>query len=144
RGGGARCSTPAASHRSLQLLLDRPGSPAGELDGVRLLSPRTVDYMGRNHLPGWVDLEAFGRRLFAEAPFHGVGFGLGFAVVIDPVPGKVVCSAGELSWGGAASTAFWLDPAQELTVSFFTQLMPSSTHPIRPELPTLVYQALTA
>ena len=142
-GGGGLVSTAADYDRFTQMLLPTAASPAGELDGARLLSPRTVDYMGRNHLPGGVDLEAFGRRLFAEAPFHGVGFGLGFAVVIDPVPGKVVCSAGELSWGGAASTAFWLDPAQELTVSFFTQLMPSSTHPIRPELRTLVYQALT-
>jgi CubicO group peptidase (beta-lactamase class C family) len=98
--------------------------------------------MGRNHLPGNQDLERFGRPLDAESPQRGVGFGLGFAVVIDPVPGKVVCSTGELSWGGAASTAFWLDPAEELTVSFFTQLIPSSAHPIRPQLRQLVYQAL--
>jgi CubicO group peptidase (beta-lactamase class C family) len=58
------------------------------------------------------------------------------------VPGKVVCSEGELSWGGAASTSFWLDPAEELTVSFFTQLVPSSAHPIRSQLRQLVYQAL--
>ena len=125
------------------MLLHRPDSPAGELDGVRLLSPRTVGYMARNHLPGGVDLETFSRPLFAEAPFRGVGFGLGLAVVIDPVPGKVVCSAGELSWGGAASTAFWIDPAEELTVSFFTQLLPSSTYPIRSQLRQLVYQSLT-
>jgi len=98
--------------------------------------------MGRNHLPGGLDLEQFGRPLSAETPFRGVGFGLGFAVVIDPVPGKVVCSPGELSWGGMASTAFWVDPAEELTVSFFTQLIPSSAHPIRPQLRQLVYQAL--
>jgi CubicO group peptidase (beta-lactamase class C family) len=73
----------------------------------------------------------------------GVGFGLGFAVVIDPVPGKVICSPGELSCGGAASTAFWIDPVEELTVSFFTQLLPSSTYPIRPQLRQLVYQSLT-
>src|SRR5215469_545418 len=120
----------------------RADSPAGELDGVRLLSPRTVAFMGHNHLPGGVDLETFGRPLNPEAPFRGVGFGLGFAVVIDPVPGKVVCSPGELSWGGMASTAFWVDPAEELTVSFFTQLIPSSAHPIRPQLRQLVYQAL--
>ena len=99
--------------------------------------------MTRNHLPGGLDLDTFGRPLYAEFPFRGVGFGLGFAVVIDPVPGKVVCSAGEFSWGGAASTAFWVDPEQELTVSFFTQLLPSSAHRIRPQLRQLVYQALT-
>src|SRR5215468_10167936 len=141
-GGGGLVSTAADYHKFTQLLLHRADSPAGELDGVRLLSPRTVSFMGRNHLPGGVDLETFGRPLSAEAPFRGVGFGLGFAVVIDPVPGKVVCSPGELSWGGAASTAFWIDPAEELTVCFFTQLMPSTAHPIRPRLRQLVYQAL--
>jgi CubicO group peptidase (beta-lactamase class C family) len=141
-GGAGLVSTAADYHRFTQLLLHRAASPAGELDGVRLLSPRTVSFMGRNHLPGGVDLETFGRPLNPEAPFRGVGFGLGFAVVIDPVPGKVVCSPGELSWGGMASTAFWIDPAEELTASFFTQLIPSSAHPIRPQLRQLVYQAL--
>ena len=141
-GGGGLVSTAADYHRFTQMLLHRPDSPAGELDGTRLLSPRTVGYMTRNHLPGGLDLETFGRPLYAESPFRGVGFGLGFAVVIDPVPGKVVCSAGELSWGGAASTAFWIDPAEELTVSFFTQLLPSSAYRIRPQLRQLVYQAL--
>ncbi len=142
-GGGGLVSTAADYHRFLQMLLHRADSPAGELDGVRLLSPRTVRYMARNHLPGNQDLEHFGRPLNAEAPHRGVGFGLGLAVVIDPVPGRVVCSLGELSWGGAASTAFWIDPAEELTVSFFTQLIPSTAYPIRPQLRQLVYQALT-
>jgi CubicO group peptidase (beta-lactamase class C family) len=142
-GGGGLVSTAADYDRFTQLLLARPESPAGELDGIRLLSPRTVGYMTRNHLPGGLDLETFGRPLYAESPFRGIGFGLGFAVVIDPVPGKVVCSAGEISWGGAASTAFWVDREAGLTASFFTQLLPSSTHPIRPQLRQLVYQALT-
>jgi CubicO group peptidase (beta-lactamase class C family) len=142
-GGGGLVSTAADYDRFTQMLLDRPGSPAGELDGIRLLSPRTVGYMARNHLPGGVDLETFGRPLFAEVPFRGVGFGLGFGVLIDPVPGKVIGSAGEISWGGAASTSFWVDQAEDLTVSFFTQLLPSSTHPIRAQLRQLVYQALT-
>ena len=141
-GGGGLVSTAGDYHRFTQMLLHRADSPAGQLDGARLLSPRAVGYMARNHLPGGVDLETFGRPLSAETPFRGVGFGLGFAVVIDPVAGKVVCSAGELSWGGAASTAFWIDPAEELTVSFFTQLLPSSTYPIRSQLRQLVYQSL--
>jgi CubicO group peptidase (beta-lactamase class C family) len=99
--------------------------------------------MARNHIPGGMDLDAFGRPLFAEFPFRGVGFGLGFAVCTDPVLGKVLCSEGELSWGGAASTTFWIDPAEDLTVAFYTQLLPSSAHPIRPQLRQLVYQALT-
>jgi CubicO group peptidase (beta-lactamase class C family) len=144
-GGGGLISTAADYNRFLSMLVDLPDkdSPAGELDGTRLLSPRTVRYMGRNHLPGNQDLETFGRPLYAESPFRGIGFGLGFAVVIDPAAGKVTCSPGELSWGGAASTTFWIDNEAGLTVSFFTQLLPSSTHPIRPQLRQLVYQALT-
>jgi CubicO group peptidase (beta-lactamase class C family) len=143
-GGAGLVSTATDYHRFLQMLLHRPDSPAGELDGTRLLSPATVGYMGRNHLPGGQDLETFGRPLYPEFPFAGIGFGLGFAVVTDPVLAKVVCSEGELSWGGAASTAFWIDPRQELTVAFYTQLLPSSSHRIRPQLRQLVYQALTS
>jgi CubicO group peptidase (beta-lactamase class C family) len=140
-GGGGLVSTAADYHRFLQLLLDRPDSPAGELDGVRLLGPRTVRYMGRNHLPGGLDIATFGRALYAESPMHGSGFGLGFAVVTDPAAVKVDCSPGELSWGGAASTAFWIDQAEGLTVSFFTQLIPSNALPLRPQLRQLVYQS---
>ncbi len=142
-GGGGLVSTAADYGRFLQMLLGLPGSPAGELDGARLLSPRTVAYMARNHLPGGQDLDTFGRAQNAESPYRGVGFGLGFAVLIDPVPGQVVGSRGEISWGGAASTAFWVDQEAGLTVTFFTQLLPSSAYPIRPQLRQLVYQALT-
>jgi CubicO group peptidase (beta-lactamase class C family) len=143
-GGGGLLSTAGDYQRFLHMLLDQPSSPAGELEGVRLLSPRTVRYMGRNHLPGGLDLATFGRPLHAESPMRGTGFGLGFAVVLDPAVGKVDCSQGELSWGGAASTAFWIDPAEGLTVSFFTQLMPSGAHPIRSQLRQLVYQAMVS
>jgi CubicO group peptidase (beta-lactamase class C family) len=142
-GGGGLTSTAADYHRFTQMLLATPGSPAGQLDGVTVLSPRTVAYMTRNHLPSGADLEAFGRPIFAETPFRGVGFGLGFAVTLDAVPGRTLGSEGEFSWGGAASTAFLVDPASGLTVSFFTQLLPSSAHPIRSQLRQLVYQALT-
>jgi CubicO group peptidase (beta-lactamase class C family) len=136
-GGGGLVSSAADYHRFTQMLLRR-----GELDGVRVLGSRTVDYMARNHLPGGVDLESFGRPVFAETPMTGIGFGLGFAVTLDPAAAKVVCSAGEFGWGGAASTAFWVDPEEELTAMFFTQLMPSSAYPIRSQLRSLVYQAL--
>ena len=136
-GGGGLVSTAADYHRFTQFLLRR-----GELDGVRLLGPRTVAHMASNHLPGDVDLEAYGRPLFAEMPFHGFGFGLGFSVLVDPVKAKTLSSRGEYAWGGAASTAFWVDPAADVTALFFTQLLPSSTHPIRQELRQLVYQAL--
>jgi CubicO group peptidase (beta-lactamase class C family) len=64
------------------------------------------------------------------------------SVVVDPVKGRVPCSAGEMAWGGAASTTFWVDPLEDLTVQFLTQLLPSSTHPIRSQLRALVYQAI--
>jgi CubicO group peptidase (beta-lactamase class C family) len=136
-GGGGLVSTAHDYHRFAQMLLG-----GGELDGTRLLSPRTVAYMTRNHLPGGADLEAFGQSSFSETTFDGVGFGLGFSVVEDSVANKVLSSVGDYGWGGAASTAFWVDPAEDITVLFLTQLLPSSTHPIRPQLKQLVYQAL--
>ncbi len=136
-GGGGACGTAADYLRFAHMLLGR-----GELDGTRLLGSRTVDYMVRNHLPGNADLEQFGRPLFAETTFDGVGFGLGFSVVLDAAKSKTATTAGAYSWGGAASTVFWVDPAEEIVAVFLTQLLPSSTHPIRPELAQLVYQAL--
>lgn len=136
-GGDGLVSTAADYHRFTQML--RRG---GELDGVRLLSPRTVRYMTKNHLPGGADLESFGRSVFAETTFDGIGYGLGFSVMLDPVVNKVLCSPGEFAWGGIASTAFWIDPVEDLTALLFTQLFPSSTYSLRPQLRQLVYQAL--
>lgn len=136
-GGGGLQSTAHDYQRFVQMLVR-----GGELDGVRILSPRTVRYMSSNHLPGNADLTAFGRPLFAETTFDGVGFGLGVSVTIDPVKGRVPGNAGEFAWGGAASTAFWVDPVDDLTVTFFTQLLPSSTHPLRSQLKQMVYQAM--
>lgn len=135
-GGGGLQSTAYDYHRFTQMLAN-----GGELDGVRILSPRTVKMMASNHLPGNVDLTAFGRPLFSETTFDGIGFGLGVSVTLDPIAGKVPGNAGEFAWGGAASTAFLVDPVDDLTVMFFTQLMPSSTHPIRSQLKQLLYQA---
>ena len=136
-GGGGLVSSAADYLRFTRMLLG-----GGELDGVRLLSPRTLRMMASNHLPGHADLEAFGRPLFAETTFDGVGFGLGFSVVQDPVAGRYPSSRGEFAWGGAASTAFFVDPAERMVVLFFTQLLPSSTYPIRSQLHQLVHQAL--
>ena len=124
-GGGGLCSTAGDYLRFAEMLRRR-----GELDGVRLLSPRTVAYMASNHLPGNADLTTFGRRLFSETTFDGVGFGLGVSVPIDPVAAKVQSSAGEFGWGGAASTAYWVDPVLDLVVLFMTQLLPSDSLPM--------------
>jgi CubicO group peptidase (beta-lactamase class C family) len=80
--------------------------------------------------------------VYAESTVRGVGFGLGVSVVIDPAAVRGLTSAGEYAWGGLASTAFYVDPVEEITAMFFTQLMPSSTYPIRSQLRTLVNQAL--
>ncbi|GAB3063053.1 serine hydrolase domain-containing protein [Micromonospora schwarzwaldensis] len=136
-GGGGLVSTAADYHRFTQFLLR-----GGELDGVRLLGPRTVRFMTRNHLPGGRDLASFSPEGFSETVLDGIGFGLGFAVVLDPVPARVPSSVGEFYWGGLASTAFWVDPVEEVTALLFAQLMPSSTYPLRSQLRQLVYSAL--
>ena len=136
-GGGGLVGTAHDYLRFAHMLLNK-----GELDGVRLLGSRTVDFMTRNHLPGGADLEQFARPLFSETSFDGMGFGLGFSVVLDAAENKVMRSEGEYSWGGAASTIFWVDPVNEIVALFLTQLLPSSTYPIRSELNQLVQQAL--
>jgi CubicO group peptidase (beta-lactamase class C family) len=136
-GGGGLVSTAGDYLRFVEAL--RRG---GSYDGGRLLGSRTIAHMLRNHLPGNADLESSGRPLYAETPLRGVGFGLGFSMVIDPARYGAVASPGDYSWGGAASTAFYVDPVEDLTVTFYTQLLPSSTLPIRPYLRSLVHQAL--
>jgi CubicO group peptidase (beta-lactamase class C family) len=136
-GGGGLVSTAADYLRFTHMLLN-----GGELDGARILAPKTIRLMATNHLPGGKDLTELSRSLFSESTNAGVGFGLGFAVVFDPPKTLIPCSQGEFYWGGAASTAFWVDPVEEVTAVFMTQLLPSSTYPIRRELRTLVYAAL--
>jgi CubicO group peptidase (beta-lactamase class C family) len=136
-GGGGLVGTAADYMRFANMLVN-----GGELDGARILAPKTVRLMASNHLPGGQDLTQLSRSLFSESTNAGVGFGLGFAVVFDPAQTLIPCSKGEFYWGGAASTAFWVDPLEEVTAVFMTQLLPSSTYPIRRELRTLVYAAL--
>jgi CubicO group peptidase (beta-lactamase class C family) len=136
-GGGGLVSTAADYMRFSNMLLN-----GGELEGARILAPKTIRLMASNHLPGGKDLTEMSISLFSESTNAGVGFGLGFAVVFDPPKTLIPCSMGEFYWGGAASTAFWVDPVEEVTAVFMTQLMPSSTWPIRRELRTLVYSAL--
>ena len=136
-GGGGMVGTIDDYHRFAKMLLNK-----GELDGARLLGRKTVDYMAANHLPGGRDLASMGQPVFSETPYEGIGFGLGFSVVVSPPAANVLDSVGEFAWGGAASTYFWVDPVEEVIAVFLTQLLPSSTYPIRRELKTLVYQAL--
>jgi len=137
-GGGGLVSTSADYLKFCTMMLNK-----GELGGVRFLSPKTVALMTSNHLPGGKDLTEMSVSLFSEAANAGTGFGLGFAVVNDPAKALSPSTKGEYFWGGAASTAFWIDPAEALIVIFMTQLLPSSAYPIRRELRTLVYAAMT-
>jgi CubicO group peptidase (beta-lactamase class C family) len=137
-GGGGLCSTAGDYLTFCRALLH-----GGELDGVRLLGPKTLALMTSNHLPDGRDLPAMSRSLFSEASYNGIGFGLGFSVTMDPAKTLIPGSAGEYAWGGAATTSFWIDPAEELIAIFMTQVLPSSAYPIRRELRTMVYAAIT-
>ncbi|MEP4038773.1 serine hydrolase domain-containing protein [Pseudophaeobacter sp.] len=105
-----------------------------------IIAPKTLDFMMQNHLPG--DIASMGPQSFAEQPMEGMGFGLGGAVVLDPARARCPGSVGDFSWGGMASTFFWVDPILDLSVVFFTQLSPSSSYPARAELKALVHGAL--
>ena len=134
-GGGGLVSTASDYLRFCRFMLNK-----GELDGVRLLGRKTVELMTTNHLKG--DMADMGMPRFSESTYYGIGFGLGFSVTIDPAQAHILGSPGEYAWGGAASTAFWCDPAEDMAVVLLTQLMPSSTYPIRRELRVLTYQAI--
>jgi CubicO group peptidase (beta-lactamase class C family) len=136
-GGGGLVSTADDYLRFAEMLRCR-----GALGAARLLAPKTVEVMTSNALPG--DIASMGQPVFSEVPFDGIGFGLGVAVTLDPARAKTLGSRGDFGWGGLASTVFWVDPSLELCTVFLTQLVPSSSYPLRKELRALVYSSLTA
>ena len=136
-GGGGLVGTVDDYQRFVDMLLN-----GGELDGRRIIGRKTLEYMTINHLPEGKTLNELGQSLFSEAVMEGMGFGLGFSTLVDPARNGAVSSGGEFAWGGAASTAFWVDPSEEITCVFMTQLMPSSSYPLRREMKATVYQAL--
>ena len=137
-GGGGLASTALDYHRFCMMCAN-----GGELDGVRILGRKTLELMTMNHLPGKSDLTCMSRSLFSETQNGGVGFGLGFAVTQDVAKAMIPGSAGEYYWGGMFTTAFFIDPVEKLHMVFMTQLSPSLLYPIRRELKTLIYSALT-
>lgn len=137
-GGGGLVSTAADYLRFCRMLLN-----GGSFEGTRLLSPKTIELMTANHLPGGKELPDLSVSLFSEAGYSGVGFGLGFAVTTHPARTLIPGSQGDFSWGGMASTYFWIDPREQLIVIFMTQLIPSTIYNLRRELRTLVYSAFT-
>ncbi|MEL6449866.1 MAG: serine hydrolase domain-containing protein [Pseudomonadota bacterium] len=130
-GGGGLVGTIDDYLRFAECLRQRGGG---------LVSPATADFMLSNHLPG--DIASLGPSSFAEQPMDGVGFGLGGAVLLSPALSRVPGSPGDFSWGGMASTFFWVNRVHHLTAVLFTQLSPSSSYPARAELKALVHGAL--
>jgi CubicO group peptidase (beta-lactamase class C family) len=135
-GGGGLTSTTADYFRFCEML--RRG---GELDGARILGPRTLRLMTQNHLTAGRDLAETAIGAFSETAYEGIGFGLGFAMTLDEVSAGSI-AAGDYYWGGAASTIFWVDPREDLVVIFMTQLIPSATFNFRGQLKNIVYSAI--
>jgi len=136
-GGGGLVSTASDYFRFCQMVLN-----GGELDGVRILGRKTVEYMTTNHLPDNKDMASMTVSTYEQVAPEGSGFGLGFSVILSPVDAGVIGSIGEYSWGGAASTAFWIDPVEDMIVIFLTQFMPSGLFNFRGQLKTIIYPAL--
>jgi CubicO group peptidase (beta-lactamase class C family) len=135
-GGGGLTGTAADYLRFCEML--RRG---GELDGARILGPRTIELMTRNHLPDGKDLTQLALGAFSETAYGGIGFGLGFATTLDEVQAGSM-GAGDFYWGGAASTIFWVDPVEDLVVIFMTQLIPSYTFNFRGQLKSIIYSSI--
>jgi len=136
-GGGGLISTAGDYFKFIKMLEGR-----GKSGDVRIVSSRTIDLMTQNHLPNNADISTYGRPIGEEFLYDGLGFGLGFSVVVDQAKTRVACPKGTFAWGGMASTAFWVDPVNEISAMFFTQLIPSGVYPIRQYLRSLVYAAL--
>ena len=136
-GGGGLVSTMMDYWRFCQMLLN-----GGEFDGHRFVSRKTIEFMRLNHLPGDRTMKEMSSSAFSELAAEGTGFGLGFSVLLDPAEAQTVGSVGNYSWGGAASTYFWIDPEEDIIAILMTQLYPSSTYPLRPQLQQLVYAAI--
>ena len=136
-GGGGLVSTAEDYLRFATMLLN-----GGTFDGHRYISRKTLDLMTANHLPGGASIASLSKSLFSEAAYDGIGFGLGFATTMNAAQTLMPGSDGDYFWGGAASTFFWIDPQEDLIGIFMTQLIPSSTYPVRREVRTMVYAAL--
>tara|TARA_Y100001970_G_scaffold253905_1_gene329128 strand:+ start:1305 stop:2573 length:1269 start_codon:yes stop_codon:yes gene_type:complete len=136
-GGGGLVSTLSDYYNFTSMLRNR-----GLFKGDRILGRKSMDMMTSNHLPDGKDLTEMSQSAFSETPYKGVGFGLGFSVMLDPVKSQTLSDPGEFGWGGMASTVFWVNPVEDMIVIFLTQLIPSSSYQIRRELRTLAYSSL--
>lgn len=132
RGGYGLFSTAWDYLRFAQMLLNR-----GELDQVRILSPKIVDFMHMNH----VSPALLPYSIIPGMPATGYGFGLGSRVLLNVAESGVPGSVGEYGWGGAAKTYFWVDPQEDLIGIVMTQYMVGTDLPEK-DFQVLVYQAL--
>ena len=141
-GGGGLTGTADDYLRFCRMLLNK-----GELEGARLLSPKTVALMTANQLPGGAEIADLSPAAdaFTESGYRGIGFGLGVAVTLDPVKAEIPGTAGEFAWGGMASTAFFVDPKEDLAVVFMTQVITDTPTRVRlrRDLRSLIYGAMT-
>ncbi|MEE3294964.1 MAG: serine hydrolase domain-containing protein [Pseudomonadota bacterium] len=136
-GGGGLVSTISDYYNFLSMLLSQ-----GEFNSTRIIGRKSLQIMTINHLPSGQDLTDMSQSAFSETPYKGIGFGLGFSIMLDPAKSQVLSDPGEFGWGGMASTVFWVNPKEEMLVIFLTQLIPSVTYQVRRELRTLSYSAL--
>ena len=136
-GGGGLVSTIDDYLNFCIMLLNN-----GSYKNHQILSKKTVNLMTNNHITDKKDLLETASGRWAETTYAGIGFGLGFQILLDPVKSQITSSKGEYGWGGAASTVFWVDPKEDLITIFLTQLVPSSAYNIRRELRTLVYSSI--
>ena len=134
--GGGLVSTIVDYFKFAQLLLNK-----GEFNGVRLLGPKTVEFMSKNHLPTRMFPIAM-EDIVLPGPGPGMGFGLCFSVVMDNGLNGTMASNGSHGWGGWASTHFWVDPVEEIIGIIMVQSIPSWTYPIPNDFRTAIYQAL--
>lgn len=139
-GGGGLVSTAHDYLRFCRMMLN-----GGALDGVQILSPKTVALFSLNFLPDGGEIADMALPgMFSESGYAGVGFSLGCGVNVNVAKTRLPGSLGEYFWGGAAATAFWIDPKEELTVVFMTQVIGSPARlTLRRDLRTLVYSAIT-
>ncbi len=139
-GGGGLVSTAQDYLRFCRMMLN-----GGTLDGVQILGPKTTALFSLNYLPEGREIADMALPgMFSESGYAGVGFSLGCGVNVNVAKTRLPGSLGEYFWGGAAATAFWIDPKEELTVVFMTQVMGSEARlTLRRDLRTLVYSAIT-
>ena len=135
-GSGGLVSTASDYMRFAEMLRN-----GGELDGIRILSPKTIEYMTLDHLPALLDEGDMEQATIINAP-SWFGFGLGFGIVNDPVEAGIIGSPGEYFWSGGTGPIFWVDPVEDIVVVGMIQVL-SEWPPFHPDLKVAIYQSIS-